>query len=252
VITIGGRAHTIEEIREVGRIGLPFVEMSLNDPETVLHSLPDLLEMKKTYGITYLAHYPNEDNPFDVSILKKRFVPRIKALIDLSDRLSINKATMHFWIDKRWAPEDLIPQKLELLKDIVEYASQGDMVICIENLSERHDSFKVAFAAIPDLRMTLDIGHAQLLTKVNTSFGFIENVYEKIAHVHVHDNHGGTSVKDDLHLALGEGSVDYHAILSSLLRSGYDSTISMEVKPLDMPHTKEALQSCINSVGDPS
>jgi sugar phosphate isomerase/epimerase len=245
MVTIGGRAHTLEEIHEVCRLGLPFVEMSLNDPESVLHWMPELLMMKEKYGITYLAHYPNEDNPFDVGILSERFVPRIKSLIDLSDKLAIRKSTMHFWIDRRWAPGGLIPLKIELLKEIVRHASRSGIVICIENLSERAESFQVAFDAIDDLRMTLDIGHAQLLAKKNTSFSFIEHCFERIAHVHVHDNHGGTSVKDDLHLALGEGSVDYQAIISSLLRSGYDSTITMEVKPPDMASTRDVLQRCI-------
>ena len=119
MVTIGGRAHTLEEIHEVCRLGLPFVEMSLDDPESVLHWMPELLIMKENYGITYLAHYPNEDNPFDAGILSERFVPRIKALIDLSGKLAIHKATMHFWMDMRWAPEGLIALKLELLKEIV-------------------------------------------------------------------------------------------------------------------------------------
>ncbi len=251
MITIGGRAHTLDEVRDVGRLLLPFVEISLDDPETVRRWKPDLLEMRETYGIEYLAHFPNEDNPFDVAILKERFVPRIEALIDLSKEIGIPKATIHFWIDRRWAPEGLIPKKLELLSRIVEYASKSGVVICIENLSERYDSFQPVFEVVPDLMMTLDIGHAQLLTRENTSFCFIEHCAGRIAHVHVHDNHGGTSVKDDLHLALGEGIVDYRAIISSLLRSGYDSTITMEVKPWDMGRTKDALEGCLSLVSAP-
>jgi len=245
MVTIGGRAHTIEEIHEVGRLGYPFVEISLDDPKAVADQLPGLLEMKEAYGISYLAHYPNEDNPFDVSVLKDRFVPRINALIDLSRQLDIDKATMHFWIDQRWAPQELVPRKLDLLSEIVGYGAKYGITICIENLSERSESFHVAFEAIPELRMTLDIGHAQLLSKENTSHRFIEHHFSRIEHVHVHDNRGGTSVKDDLHLALGDGIVDYPTIISELMSKGYDSTITMEVKPLDMPRTKQALERCI-------
>ncbi|NQU65989.1 MAG: sugar phosphate isomerase/epimerase, partial [SAR324 cluster bacterium] len=55
--------------------------------------------------------------------------------------------------------------------------------------------------------------------------------------VHVHDNLGGSSVKDDLHLALGDGIVDYPGILSTLKEKGYQSTITLEVKPEDMPRS---------------
>ncbi len=62
-----------------------------------------------------------------------------------------------------------------------------------------------------------------------------------------HDNTGGKSVKDDLHLALGEGSVDYRSIFRSLLEKGYDSTITMEVKIQDMLKTGQTLDDCIRT-----
>jgi sugar phosphate isomerase/epimerase len=246
MITIGGRAHTIDELLEVSKLGYPFVEISLDEPETVTGWIPQLREAKDTYGISFLAHYPNEDNPFDVKVLRGKFLPRIKALMVLSQQLGISKATLHFWIDQRWAPAELIPGKLELLSRIVDYGNEYGITVCIENLSERAESFGPAFDAIPDLRMTLDIGHAQLLAKQNTSFRFIEDHFSRIAHIHVHDNHGGTSVKDDLHLPLGDGIVDYSAIIASLVNRGYDSTITMEVKPGDMSRTRKTLEDCIN------
>lgn len=247
MITIGGRAHTMPEVHEVAGLGYPFVEVSLDDPSVAASQVPELREVQKIRGITYLAHYPNEDNPFDADVLRARFLPRIRSLIDVSEMLGIAKATMHFWIDRRWAPPGLISNKLDLLAEIVAHASRAGVVICIENLSERHDSFQPAFEMIPDLRMTLDIGHAQLLASENTSFRFMEHCMGWIGHVHVHDNHGGTSVKDDLHLALGEGSIDYRSILSALVAGGYDSSITMEVKPADMPRTMDALRRCIGT-----
>jgi len=165
--------------------------------------------------------------------------------MDLSRRLDITKATLHFWIDQRWLPANLLPGKLELLSQIVDYGNEYGITVCIENLSERAKSFGPAFEAIPDLRMTLDIGHAQLLAKKNTSFRFIEDHFSRIAHLHVHDNRGGTSVKDDLHLPLGEGIVEYTAIIKALIEKGYDSTITMEVKPGDMSRTKKSLEDCL-------
>ena len=246
MITIGGRAHNIEELLDVAKLGYPFVEISLDDPAVVAGWIPQLLEIKNTYGILFLAHYPNEDNPLDADVLRNKFLPRIKTLMDLSRQLDITKATLHFWIDQRWAPADLISRKLELLSRMVDYGDEYGITVCIENLSERTESFEPAFNAIPDLRMTLDIGHAQLLSQQNTSFRFIEDHFSRIAHLHVHDNRGGTSVKDDLHLPLGEGIVDYSAIITSLMKKGYDSTITMEVKSKDMPRTRKALESCIN------
>lgn len=245
MITIGGRAHYLEEIIEVGGFGYPTLEISLEDPATVSGWIPRLLEIKNTWGTSFLAHYPNEGNPVDLVALRDKFLPRIKALMDLSRQLDIRKATIHFWIDKRWATPELIRGKIELLSLMADYGADAGVILCLENLTERFDSFAPVFEAIPSLRMTLDIGHAQLLTKRNTSFGFIENCFSRIAHVHAHDNNGGKTVKDDLHLPLGEGSIDYRAIMKALVDKGYDSTITMEVKPKEMAGTKQTLEDCL-------
>jgi sugar phosphate isomerase/epimerase len=236
-VIIGGRAHNLGQAREVGELGLPFAEISLDHGEQAEGMLAELLELRERYGLSYIAHYPNEGNPFDADALKRDFVPRIKGLVDVSEKLGIEKATIHFWMDRRWAPADLVPKKIALLDEMATYAADKGLVLCLENLSERFDSFLPAFEAIPCLRMTLDIGHAQLLSSRNTSFGFIENTFERIAHLHVHDNNGGTSVRDDLHLPLGQGSIDYRAIFGELKLRGYASTVTMEIKPRDMPGT---------------
>ncbi|MEA3221711.1 MAG: sugar phosphate isomerase/epimerase family protein [Thermodesulfobacteriota bacterium] len=242
---IGGRAHTIEQLHEIGNLGYPFAELSLYEPEEVKEQIEDILRLKKAYNIELMAHYPNEGNPFDATILKKRFIPKMKTLFDLSEEIGITKSTFHFWIDKRWAKEELISAKIELVSEMVDHAKSRGITLCIENLSERHDSFARAFDAVPGLRMTLDIGHGQLLSSENTSFGFINNSFKRIAHVHVHDNQGGTSVKDDLHLPLGEGKVNYPDIFTLLKEKGYNSTITMEVSPVDMPRTKAEIERYI-------
>ncbi len=242
---IGGRAHTIKQIHEIGNLGYPFAELSLYDPEEVKGQLEDILRLKKTYNMEFMAHYPNEGNPFDAKVLKKRFIPKMKSLFDLSERLGITKGTFHFWIDKRWAKDELISAKIELISEMVDHAMARGIILCIENLSERYDSFARAFEAVPGLRMTLDIGHGQLLSRKNTSVGFINNTFKRIAHVHVHDNHGGTSVKDDLHLPLGEGVVNYPDIFCLLKQRGYNSTITMEVRTIDMPRTKAEIERYI-------
>ncbi len=242
---IGGRAHNIDQIHEVGKLGYEFAEISLLEPGEVRAQIDELMSLRDKYGIYYLAHYPNEGNPFDVNELGRSFIPKMKSLIDLTKKLGIQKGTIHFWMDKRWAKAELISAKIALLSDLVAYAADRDVVICLENLTERYDSFMTAFESIHALKMTMDIGHGELLAGRNTSFGFMEHVFSRIEHMHVHDNNGGKSVKDDLHLALGEGRIDYPAILTILKEKGYSSTITMEVRPDDMPRTKQKIDSYI-------
>ena len=241
MVTIGGRAHSLEEIKQVGELGYPFAEINLDDPQTIENQLDQLLELKEQYNLYYLAHYPNEGNPSDLKNLKEVFVPKVKQLIDLSPELGIKKGTVHFWMDKRWATREVIDEKIKMLAELVAHAAENGIMLCLENLTARQESFKDYFKKIPELRMTMDIGHGQLLSKENTSFGFMEHVFDKIKHLHVHDNLGGTTVKDDLHLPLGEGIVDYPRIFSILKNKGYNSTITMEVKPAAMAKTHMAI-----------
>lgn len=242
MVTIGGRAHSIKEIHEVGNFHYPFMEISIEDPETIREQMNELNELKEQYGIYYLAHYPNEGNPFDTKQLENNFVPRMFELIELSVPLSIHKGTMHFLMDTRWLNPEIISKKIELLKKITDFAAERGVVICLENLTERHDSFSPVFESIDNLRMTLDIGHGELLSEENTSHGFIEYLFDRIAHMHVHDNMGGNSVKDDLHLSLGKGRVDYPVIFNKLNGKGYNSTITMEVKPHEMAESMKEIK----------
>jgi sugar phosphate isomerase/epimerase len=231
---IGGRAHSLEEVREVATLGYPYAEISIFDPEKTEEELGELLDLKEQYGLVYLAHYPNEGNPVDLSNLRNRFLPRMKRLFAWSSALGIGKGTFHFWMDERRIPHEVIAKKIEMAAEMVDAAKAEGIVLCLENLSEPYSSFKPAFDRIPDLRMTLDIGHGQLMTEENTSFDFIRNGFKRIAHIHVHDNKGGQSYKDDLHLPLGQGIVNYPGIFSLLKENGYVSTITLELKPGEM------------------
>ncbi len=239
---IGGRAHNLDLVHEVAKLGYPFAEISIFDADEMLRMADDLLAVKEQYGIYYLAHYPNEGNPFDAKSLEENFVPKMKKLIHVTHELGIEKGTVHFWIDKRWAEPSLLSSKKDLLAEMVAAAVDKGVTLCIENLTEQYESFAEACETIPDLRITLDIGHAELLSSENTSFNFIHHLFDKIEHLHVHDNHGGTSVKDDLHLPLGEGKVDYPRIFSMLSEKGYRHTVTMELKPPEMPPTKKLIE----------
>ncbi|MRR15163.1 MAG: sugar phosphate isomerase/epimerase [Deltaproteobacteria bacterium] len=238
---IGGRAHNLAEIQAIGQLGYSYAEISLDEPEQVEADLGQLLGLKEEYGITYLAHFPNEGNPLNLANLTGNFLPKMNRLFQLSAGLGIAKGTFHFWIDGRRIAADVVRQKIELIADLTASAKRLGIVLCLENLSETCNDFLPAFERVPDLMMTLDIGHAELLTKVNTSFGFISDCFSRIAHLHVHDNRGGTSVKDDLHLPLGEGIVDYPGILTRLQKKAYASTITMEVKIPEMAGTRDEI-----------
>jgi sugar phosphate isomerase/epimerase len=97
------------------------------------------------------------------------------------------------------------------------------------------------FKQLSQLYLTLDVGHAQLLRPKTTAFDLIAAYSHKIKHLHLHDNMGGNSVDDDLHLSVGEGNVDFYGILGALKEAGYTGTATLELKP-------EEIERCLGFV----
>ena len=120
---------------------------------------------------------------------------------------------------------------MRALKEIVEYGRENSVVINLENLSESAEDLESVINEVPNLGLTLDVGHANLHGSGNKSNAIIRKFGKQIRHVHLHDNLGGQSQAVDLHLPIGDGTVDFRAIMTSLVRAGYDGTLTLEVKP---------------------
>jgi sugar phosphate isomerase/epimerase len=119
------------------------------------------------------------------------------------------------------------------------------VILCLENLSESWSDFLPLFVEIDTFGMTLDIGHGELLSKENRSYGFITNCFDYIKHIHIHDNLGGDSPEDDLHLPLGEGKIDFPSILLDLRGKGYDNNITLEVNTNHLVNGKKIIEETL-------
>jgi len=228
---IGGRAHSLDEAARVGEAGFDFAEINLLHPHQTFQEISSLLRIKEQHNFFYLVHGPEEGSPFDCDRLRASLLPQIKALVAFAYELGARLITAHFWLDGRYIKPPVLREKLVILEEMLMCAREKQIPFCLENLSERTCDFDAAFRLFPDLGMTLDIGHGELLSPENTAYRFIATFPDRIHHIHIHDNRGGNSPADDLHLPLGEGSINFKPILSALLKSGYDQTITLEVPP---------------------
>jgi len=173
-----------------------------------------------------------------MEVLERDYIPKILDILPLMINLEMSLLTIHLWLDPRFIKKEVIEFKIGLLKRIIDRATDDGITICLENLSENAAHMAVPFSYLPSLNMTLDIGHAQLLTDVNTSCGFVEQYPERIKHIHLHDNRGGDSYLDDLHLPPGEGIINFKKIFDRLSGIAYKRTITLELTP---PEIKKCL-----------
>lgn len=141
--------------------------------------------------------------------------------------LRAEKAVVHFHTATPMGRDE----KMETLRTLHKRAEAQGMRLCLENTEESVVQLGDLFRAMPWLTFCLDVGHANLFS--NDPVDFIESFRDRLAHVHIHDNRGGDSEGDDLHLPPGEGTIDFPRVLEALKSIGYSGAITLELAPSD-------------------
>lgn len=240
-ITLGGTARSPEDVEALYALGLKVAEVPFTGAEAFEAMAPALLRLRKTLGISYLCHGPREGNPNDMETLEHVYLPKLRGILSLMPSLGMPLLTIHFWMDARFVSEACRVFKIHLLQRTVSWAVPLGIGVCLENLSERAGDLEEVLEAVPGLGLTLDLGHGELLSPVNTALEIIERYPGRIRHVHAHDNRGGTTSKDDLHLPVGSGIVPFGNLFRMLYLAGYRGSLTLELRP-------EEIGACLGRV----
>jgi sugar phosphate isomerase/epimerase len=194
-----------------------------------------LLELSSSYGFEYTVHAPYTDlniaslNPYARKVSLKCIENSIKNACKLQAKL------LTFHPGFKGALEAFYPKKaqqinIESLRYIMSKAKDLDVSVSIENMLRgvpaipaTVEGFEEIFSnpEFHDLGLTLDVGHAHTTTQLNL---FLEKLGHKITNVHLHDNDG----INDLHLGLGEGSLEWKSIIKSLKTSRFSGYVIIE------------------------
>ncbi|WP_321494334.1 sugar phosphate isomerase/epimerase family protein [uncultured Desulfobacter sp.] len=139
----------------------------------------------------------------------------------------------------------LLSFQIEALPPIVEMAASHGLILAVENYKapfDRVSIFKELIARVPGLKLHLDFGH--------TNFGkdsheiFCKELGEHLTHVHFSDNRS----RNDDHMPLGVGTVDWRQAVDSLKSIPYDNTITLEIFCNDPQMQAVYLDLCRNMV----
>ena len=244
----GGHVRTVADIYHLKDNCLDFGEVVLKDAQTRDYWNCNRNQLTADEEFFFIAHGPHEGNPNSIDNLHNHYMPALKETVQTVSRLGIGFLTTHLWMDSRYVLSDVIDTKIEALRDLDRFGRERHVVISLENLSESTSDFSRILSNIPELSLTLDVGHGQLLTRQNRSFEIIRDFHSRVRHVHVHDNLGGVGVKDDLHLPLGQGIIDFEGIFHELIKSGYNGTITLELKPEELSYSLARAKSIVSKI----
>jgi len=233
-IALGGTARNPEDVEALHNLKLIFSEIPISNVINFNKNINEFIKVKDKTGLYYLCHGPREGNPNNIDSLKRDYLPHVLEILEIMSILNMSLLTLHLWIDRRFVKATVIDFKIELLRKIIDKAREKRIIICLENLSENWHDLNIAFDNLPLLNLTLDVGHGQLLGEENTSFNIIKRYPDRIKHIHIHDNLGGNTPENDLHLPPGKGIVDFKNIFNSLSNIGYRGTATLELKPVEI------------------
>jgi sugar phosphate isomerase/epimerase len=190
------------------------------------------------FAIGHTAYWVN----FGSSHQKARrgWIAEAKDMIHAASELKIGLLNFHFYSKfGRVGADDesrsiFLENFIGAMKELTRFAGGEKVVLMLENTpaSEKYplgsiQYFAEIMNAIPALRFHLDIGHAFIENGIKGVRDYIDAFGDRLAHVHIHDNHG----KDDEHLPLGRGKIDFRKVAGLLKAINYDKTITLEVFP---------------------
>ncbi len=137
--------------------------------------------------------------------------------------------------------EDTWKLNVEFMTELLAYAREQDVTICLENMPMRNFSLATPSRVLEfvqamnddHFQICLDTGHVAIFPDLSLSQA-VRELGKAIRVIHVHDNMGD----GDQHLWPTRGKIDWPGFAAALKDVGYDGVFSLETCPsetLDMP-----------------
>jgi sugar phosphate isomerase/epimerase len=226
--------NLLREIQWIGENKFDFVDLTLEPPgalasEVNVDDVRELLDKYNLEAVGHTAYYLPIASAFpSFCELALRELRECFAVFQVLD---VQKVNLHpdESIVGIFSRNRAVARNIQAIKRVIQEIKQYGLKLMIENtlrLFNSVDELQTLFDAVDDVGFHLDVGHANLNAKKNKTPEFLDNFRERLEHVHLSDNRGGTA---DLHLPLGAGLVPWDKMISALRNSEYDGTITLEV-----------------------
>lgn len=225
--------EVLKEIDWIASMGFDFIDLTLEPPlagarRVDARAIRSALEANGLEVIGHTAYYLPLGSPFES--IRRAAVEELKVCLETFAAVGAEWMNLH--PDRQVQLHErryIIERNLQSIRELLAVSREFGVGLMIENLPGSFNTARQVAEVldpIPELGLHLDIGHANLLTEHNTTEELLTAFGNRLRHVHLHDNKGGSH---DLHLPLGTGTVDSTRYIRALQAIGYDGTITLEV-----------------------
>jgi len=177
-------------------------------------------DLSSSYGLRLVVHAPfNNINACAVNpSIRRASIKELSRCFTRASMLESELVVVHLGLDSPislFKPGFSWKVCIRSAKELLRLASQHGVQIAFENLTKGTGMLKnveeVAslVKSVDGVKLSFDIGHANLVGQVRD---FLERFLDIMVHAHIHDNDG----KQDLHLPVGEGTIDWSYALPML------------------------------------
>jgi sugar phosphate isomerase/epimerase len=230
----------VDEISWMADMGFEFIDLTLEPPTAAAWkvnpgAIRAALERNNMAVVGHTAYYLPIASAFEE--VRRGAVSELRRCIAIFGEVGARCMNLH--PDRHTPMHDrtfYIKRNIESIHELLPHAHNAGICIMIENLPGAYNTVKQLadlLDPVPELGLHLDIGHANLQVPYNQTGEILRAYGDRLRHVHLHDNKGGS---DDLHLPLGAGTVDLPKAMRALHGVGYDGTITLEVFTPDRHH----------------
>ncbi|TAL46837.1 sugar phosphate isomerase/epimerase [archaeon] len=229
-----------EEIRSILNHNFDYVEIGIEWPEgdvdilkTKKKAILDLTSQFDAPPIGHTAWWMDFSSLYEGERLA--WIREAKRQIDIARDLDIGLLNFHshsVYMDPRYGKykTQALDNFVLSMREIIKYADNYGIQVIVENPGQEVEIAKLkdysyVMKRLPQAKVHLDIGHAFMQGGMKSVNGFIKTFNKRIVHLHVHDNHG----EFDEHIPIGNGKINYPAVVKMLKKIKYDRTATFEV-----------------------
>ena len=232
-----------DEIVRFHRLGFDYAEIGIEEPSATPQILMrqkdeilSALSLNRMFAIGHTAYWVGFGSSHEK--VRRGWIEEAKDMIHAASELKIGLLNFHYYgrhgmIGRTGQSKNTFLRNFaDAMKELTQFAATRKVTLMLENAPaesgaalESIECFSYVMKSVPTLSFHLDVGHAFIENRMRGVRDYIDAFGDRLAHVHMHDNHG----KQDEHLPLGAGKIDTRGVIRLLKEVDYDRTITFEV-----------------------